>query len=198
MKMYVSRLFNTGLATAIVLAVLFAALPVSAFEGGALREIHIPVDAPDGIVWIDNTSDGFAIRAQSDAGTALQVAGSVVIDRRGGEGHALSVYSDGDGAERGIRFDGMGGDSFRIYGAADSYAVHLARGYWPEHGITMTNDGNIGIRVTEPQVSLHVKDVLRLEPQSTAPAGAMGDLYVSDYGALYFHDGTGWNEVALN
>lgn len=38
--------------------------------------------------------------------------------------------------------------------------------------------GNVGVGIALPQQKLHVKDVMRLEPRTTAPSGAMpGDLY---------------------
>ena len=57
--------------------------------------------------------------------------------------------------------------------------------------------GNVGIGVSSPQRTLHVKDVMRLEPQSSAPSGGLGDLYVNTNGKLYFHNGSAWKEVAL-
>lgn len=57
--------------------------------------------------------------------------------------------------------------------------------------------GNVGVGVTSPARTLHVKDVLRLGPQSSPPAGGLGDLYVGTDYKLYFHNGTAWKEVAL-
>ncbi|MDH3323633.1 MAG: hypothetical protein OEM04_11620, partial [Flavobacteriaceae bacterium] len=56
-------------------------------------------------------------------------------------------------------------------------------------------NGNVGFGTDAPQQKVHVSGVLRLEPQSSAPTGALGDLYVSTGGKLYFHDGTGWREI---
>ena len=55
--------------------------------------------------------------------------------------------------------------------------------------------GNVGIGITSPAVTLHVKDVLRLEPQSSAPSGSKGDLYAGTDGYLYFHNGTSWKRI---
>ena len=60
-----------------------------------------------------------------------------------------------------------------------------------------TNAGNVGIGITNPQRTLHIKDVLRLEPQASAPSGGLGDLYVGTDGKLYFHNGAAWKEVSL-
>jgi hypothetical protein len=62
---------------------------------------------------------------------------------------------------------------------------------------TVLNEGGgkVGIGVTSPVRTLHVKDVLRLEPQSSAPSGGKGDLYASTGGKLYFHNGSDWQEL---
>jgi hypothetical protein len=57
--------------------------------------------------------------------------------------------------------------------------------------------GNIGVGVSSPARTLHVKDVMRLEPQSSAPSGGKGDLYAGTDGKLYFHNGSSWQEVAF-
>ncbi|QCX40638.1 hypothetical protein FF125_20155 [Aureibaculum algae] len=74
------------------------------------------------------------------------------------------------------------GDNFAIYSAsdADSYL-----------------EGNLGIGTESPQQKLHISGAMRLEPQATAPSGALGDLYVNTDGKLYFHNGTEWKEVSL-
>lgn len=70
------------------------------------------------------------------------------------------------------------------YSAADALTVR-------EHS------GNVGIGTINPQRKLHISGVLRLEPQSSPPSGALGDLYVGTNGKLYFHNGTQWKEVSL-
>ena len=58
--------------------------------------------------------------------------------------------------------------------------------------------GNLGIGTNTPQQKVHINGVMRLEPQATAPTGALGDLYVnSTDNKLYFHNGTEWKEVSL-
>ncbi|PIE48973.1 MAG: hypothetical protein CSA39_04970 [Flavobacteriales bacterium] len=74
-------------------------------------------------------------------------------------------------------------DNFAIYSASDA-DTYL--------------EGNLGIGTRNPQQKVHINGVMRLEPQSTAPAGALGDMYVNTNGNLYFHDGNGWKQVQLN
>ena len=56
------------------------------------------------------------------------------------------------------------------------------------------SNGNVGIGVNTPQRSLHVNDVMRLEPRATAPtAPAKGDMYFhSTLNKLRVYDGTAW------
>ena len=56
------------------------------------------------------------------------------------------------------------------------------------------SNGNVGIGVNTPQRSLHVSDVMRLEPRATAPTSpAKGDMYFdSTLNKLRVYDGTVW------
>lgn len=56
--------------------------------------------------------------------------------------------------------------------------------------------GNMGINVCNPQRNFHIKDVLRLEPRTTAPANAgEGDIYYdSTLHKLRVYDGTQWQD----
>ncbi len=55
-------------------------------------------------------------------------------------------------------------------------------------------ESNVGIGTNNPQRSLHVKDVLRLEPRDTAPSNpARGDIYFDGIlNKLRVYDGTTW------
>ena len=45
--------------------------------------------------------------------------------------------------------------------------------------------------------TLHLTQMLSLEPQASVPAGNMGDIYCNSEGNLYFHNGEGWRLVML-
>jgi hypothetical protein len=64
--------------------------------------------------------------------------------------------------------------------------------------MVFASGGNIGIGTSNPQSKLHINDMLRLEPQSSAPAGGKGDMYVDTSGNLYVHNGSVWNQVAFS
>ncbi len=59
----------------------------------------------------------------------------------------------------------------------------------------IVNDaGNVGIGTTSPARKLHVNDVMRLQPRSTAPSSpAEGDIYMDGTShTLMLYDGTAW------
>lgn len=60
--------------------------------------------------------------------------------------------------------------------------------------MTITNDGKIGVNTTTPQRSLHVNDVMRLQPRATPPtAPQKGDMYFDGtLNKLRVFDGTVW------
>jgi hypothetical protein len=65
----------------------------------------------------------------------------------------------------------------------------------PEESTLVVVDGNVGVGNITPVRSLHVNNVLRLEPRTTAPsAPAAGDMYFSAVtNKLMVHDGSTWN-----
>ena len=61
--------------------------------------------------------------------------------------------------------------------------------------LTVDSNGNVGIGVSAPERTLHVNDVLRLQPRATAPSDPKaGDMYIdsSDSNKLKVYDGTTW------
>ena len=60
--------------------------------------------------------------------------------------------------------------------------------------LTLTNAGNLGLGITTPARTLHVSDVMRLEPSLSAPASpAKGDIYFdATLNKLRVYDGTIW------
>ncbi len=60
--------------------------------------------------------------------------------------------------------------------------------------VRVTDLGNVGIGTIAPQRRLHINDVMRLEPRSTAPSSpSKGDMYFdSTINKLRVYDGTTW------
>ncbi len=60
--------------------------------------------------------------------------------------------------------------------------------------VWIKSNGNVGVNMSAPQRSLHVSDVMRLEPRATAPSSpSKGDIYFdSVLNKLRVYDGTTW------
>lgn len=58
-------------------------------------------------------------------------------------------------------------------------------------------EGNVGINIATPQRSLHINDVMRLEPRASAPTSpSAGDIYYdSTVNKLRIYNGTSWRYV---
>ena len=85
---------------------------------------------------------------------------------------------------------------------SDKLKIASDGGIASETRFTIQQDGNVGIGTASPQRALHISDVMRLEPRSSAPSSAsQGDIYMHDgtgtpnYPVLRVHDGTQWNEL---
>lgn len=117
---------------------------------------------------------------------------------------ALTVFSGGDH----LTLNTFATDAARIVGnrglvlAADADASQTD----PRSSIGFETDGvaravidaqgHVGIGVAAPVRSLHVADVLRLEPSSTPANPAAGDIYFdATTNKLRCHDGTVWNDL---
>ncbi|WP_203229460.1 hypothetical protein [Aureibaculum marinum] len=130
---------------------------------------------------ISNASGGSMVAA---VGSNINITNNGIIDYVYGEyikysgtgtvSNSIALYID-DEFNQGI------GDNYSIYSHSD------ADSYF---------EGNLGIGI-DPQQKVHINGVMRLEPQATAPAGDLGDLYVNTSGKLFFHNGTVWKEVSL-
>lgn len=57
-----------------------AAVAAGINMGGWTIERHLPVNAPAGVIWVENTSTGVALRAESAAGTALETFGDSTLN----------------------------------------------------------------------------------------------------------------------
>jgi hypothetical protein len=62
--------------------------------------------------------------------------------------------------------------------------------------MTLDSSGNLGVGTASPARTLHVNDVMRLEPRATAPSSpSAGDIFFnSSTNKLQCYDGTAWQD----
>jgi hypothetical protein len=77
--------------------------------------------------------------------------------------------------------------------AADTVTVETAG----SERVRVDSSGNVGIGTSSPARTLHVNDVMRLEPRATAPSSpSKGDIYFdSSDDKLKCYDGTVWQDL---
>jgi len=62
--------------------------------------------------------------------------------------------------------------------------------------MVIQEDGNVGIGVANPQRPLHISNVMRLQPRSSAPTSpARGDMYVGTDNHIYCYLGGSWKQL---
>jgi hypothetical protein len=159
-----------------------------------------------GNVGIGTTSPGTAKLAIKDDNPDLTHSNrQASLDIVSKQGYNLGI-KDTSGWSTGIFLDTTGVNwDIRVGGPKDteippgslSFRTHMDRTIWNLPSVTIMNSGNVGIGTMSPQQKMHISGVMRLEPQSSPPSGALGDLYVGTDGKLYFHNGTQWKEVSL-
>ena len=107
-----------------------------------------------------------------------------------GDGYGLFIGGGGSGS--------VGGDSYALYIATPfSNVAGTSYALYSDNTGDSYMEGNLGVGTSSPQQKVHINGVMRLEPQAAPPTGALGDLYVSTGGDLFFHDGTDWQQVQL-
>ena len=77
--------------------------------------------------------------------------------------------------------------------ASGHYGIFVGASDYSD-AVLVTKSGLVGVRTTNPQRQLHVNDVMRLEPRSSAPSSpAKGDIYFDNtLNKLRVYDGTTW------
>lgn len=138
------------------------------------------------------------------------VSNQVLYNRPGstmGQGSLASFYMSNEGSITGngyglwvggVGTGTVGGNAYALYIATpfsnvtgNSYALYS------ENTSDSYIEGNLGVGTASPAQKVHINGVMRLEPQSSAPAGALGDIYVNTNGNIYFHNGTDWQQIQL-
>jgi len=78
-------------------------------------------------------------------------------------------------------------------GSSGHYGLFVGASDYSD-AVMVTKGGQVGIRTTTPQRQLHINDVMRLEPRSSAPSSpGKGDIYFDNtLNKLRVYDGTTW------
>ena len=95
-------------------------------------------------------------------------------DLGAGDNHGV-IWSEDDNPAFGIIYDGVGNGGDNRLHIRDMISAQ-------EDLVTIKNDGNVGIGIDNPTVTLHIKDIMKLEPISTAPSC----LSSNDEGRIYY------------
>jgi hypothetical protein len=154
--------------------------------GGGAGDGH-SLDAADGdpvdAVYVDN--DGNVGIGTTIPGSKLDVAGELYVTSAG---ESIFRYNTAGDIYLFIEPKYISDtDSYVRIGAYDN------NGDMGYRNIVIPS-GNVGIGITKPARKLHVNDVMRLQPRSSAPSSpSMGDMYMdSNDGKLKVYDGSTW------
>ena len=176
-------------------------------DGNAVSSAVIGVDGENSFFQLHGGN--FGIGTSSPGGTfhSLNSNGYIKHSTLGGtyisrtSGTPLFIYNEDNnnttnnlGQIQLLRGDGTGTDCF-ITTTGDGSNGVSAMGFWiGSMKMRILANGNVGIGTNTPARTLHVSDVMRLEPRATAPTSpAKGDMYFdSTLNKLRVYDGTAW------
>ena len=118
------------------------------------------------------------------------------------DGSIEIVSGDNNGSYIDFKGNSQVGEDFRgrityVSNQSDGYMGFLTyNGVSSTAQMVITENGNVGVgpNLYSPQRTLHIDDLMRIQPRSTAPSSpALGDVYVdSDTNELCFYNGTVW------
>jgi len=139
----------------------------------------------NGDVDINGSNRTFAL-----AGTG---SNTLEVNKGGGNFGTLRLLTDGNKTWD-IQNDNSENFEIKRYIAdvfqADSLVISNADGRATFEAGIIAVDGDFSGTVT-------VDDVLNLDPQGSAPTGALGDMYCNSAGTLHFHNGVSWKTVTI-
>ncbi|MFD1344667.1 hypothetical protein, partial [Litorisediminicola beolgyonensis] len=142
--------------------------------------------------------EGVGIGTGWDATNRLAVAGAASLFTHAGGGHRVTVNKAAPSETATLLFQtGWSGRAEIGLAGSDALSVKVSEDgtAWTE-AVTVAGTGAVGIGVSAPQRSLHLGDVLRLEPGTAPTNPAAGDLYFdASLGTLRCHDGSTWRDL---
>lgn len=165
---------------------------------------------PDGKVTIGSDTSLFKFNvsgAEGEIGLRVEDYTQLYIGNKNG-GQAAINFDASDG-------DFGGSDYFTIYQDTDltlkiesmRFASDIIFMTKPntfnnpaKESMRITTDGYVGVGIATPSRTLHVSDVMRLEPRATEPSSpSEGDIYMnSSVHKLMFYDGTQWEKIPID
>jgi hypothetical protein len=108
------------------------------------------------------------------------------------------TIGDAGAEDTSILFDGNAQDFyFALDDSTDDIAIGTGSTIGSNVKMVIENGGNVGIGMANPQRPLHISDVMRLEPRSSAPSSpSEGDIYVnSTDNHIYCYLSSGWVQL---
>lgn len=132
----------------------------------------------------DICTNGHLGVGHSSPAYSIDSLGRCFIRGTGGYGGGFWA-SDSDDPANSLSFVGRGSNTENLIGM-------YSNGSWR---VVIKDNGAIGLGTPNPQASVHINSVMRLEPQPVPPCGGKGDLYVNTNGELNIHNGTCWKKV---
>jgi hypothetical protein len=178
-------------------------------------------------VGVPSDNDSYAIKLQGKGTTGTNQTGEIKIDASGTAATqgCLQFSTSGfmrfsSGSTEGYAFTGSpailrnnsGGMTLQAFSASQGIVLRNNTSQTSGKLLSVVNSGNnepltilastgteanVGINFATPARSLHIKDVMRLEPRSSDPSsGSAGDIYYnSSVNKLRIHNGTTWRTV---
>jgi len=143
--------------------------------------------------------EGVGVNATADVTNRLSVASPATLFNNEGQGHQIKVNKAASADTASLMFQtnwtghaemGLtGSDDFAIKVSADGTT-------WATGLVIEAATGRIGLGGVAPAQTLHIGDVMRLEPTTPPAVPAAGDIYYdSAMGKLRCHDGVIWNNL---
>ena len=158
----------------------------------------------DGSAWVQgavNTQNlsGVGINTSSDNTNRLSVSAPATLLSHAGDDHQLKLNKAAAGDTATLLFQsGWSGRAEMGLAGGDDFSVKVSGdgSSWTTSLSIDAGTGHVGINTPAPARSLHVDDVLRLEPASAPASPAAGDIYFDSSSAkLRCHDGAAWQDL---
>lgn len=146
------------------------------------------VNFDSGTLFVDASADAVGIGTASPASKLSIASGDILLDNT-----RSIIFKDNGGVARGILQ--YFSDNSTYLDAPNGNTV-FRNGTGNTEKMRIDISGNLGVGTASPARTLHVNDVMRLEPRATAPSSpSAGDIFFnSSTNKLQCYDGTAWQD----